>query len=156
MRNALSCAASLLAVAALAACDSSTGQNGCNLPAETASVTTHTPSVDGVVQRIKVGGVGNTPGGYDPWTQVDVFVSIPVNSPAGHATVNIVLGKGIPVLVQRNGASPEPTSACDIHVGDEVSVWAPLQSVLDDPNASTSSYTEEAFGAEKLIIDRGN
>jgi len=140
----------------LAACDSSTGQNGCNLPAETASVTPFSTAVDGVVRQIKVGGVGYAPGGYDPWTQVDLFVSIPVNSPAGHATVDIVLGKGIPVLVQRRSGSPEPTSACGVHVGDKVIVWAPLQSVLDDPNANTASFVNAAFGAEKLIIDRGN
>jgi hypothetical protein len=148
--------ASLLMVGALAGCDNSTGQNGCNLPAETASITTFIPSVDGVVKQIKVGGVGYTPGGYDPWTQVDVFVSIPVNSPAGRATVDIILGKGIPVLVQRHNDSPEPTSACSIRVGDKVTVWAPLQSVFDDPNASTASFVDAAFAAQKMVIDRSN
>lgn len=145
-----------VAVSLLAACDSSTGQNGCNLPAETESVSSFTPSVDGVVKQIKVGGVGYTPGGYDPWTQVDVFVSIPVNSPAGHATVDIILGKGIPVLVQRVNGSPEPTSACSIRVGDRVTVWAPLQSVFGDPNASTASFVDAAFEAQKVVIERGN
>ena len=154
MRPSSSYAVLAVAVAMLAACDSSTGQNGCNLPAETASVTTFTLPVDGVVKNIKVGGVGYTPGGYDPWTQVDVFVSIPVNSPAGHVTVDIVLGKGIPVLAQRFNDSPEPTSACSVRVGDRVTVWAPLQSVLDDPNASTASFVDDAFGAQKMVIDR--
>ncbi|MDQ2766315.1 MAG: hypothetical protein M3Y30_04085 [Gemmatimonadota bacterium] len=143
-----------VAVAMLTACDSSTGQHACNLPTETAYITTFTPSVDGVVKNIKVGGVGNTPGGYDPWTQVDVFVSIPVNSPAGHATVDIVLGKGIPVLVQGFNDSPVPTSACSVRVGDKVTVWAPLQSVFDDPNASTDSFVDAAFVAQKMVIDR--
>jgi hypothetical protein len=154
MQRIWSRATFLFAVAALFACDNSTGQNGCNLPAETASVTTFTQPVDGVVKQIKVGGVGYTPGGYDPWTQVDVFVSIPVNSPAGHATVDIVLGKGIPVLVQRHNDSPEPTSACSIRVGDKVTVWAPLQSVFDDPNATTASFVDDAFGAQKMVVDR--
>jgi hypothetical protein len=155
MRRASFYAASLLAVAALTACDSSTGQNSCNLPTETASVTPFSPSADGVVQRIKVGGVGNSPEGYDPWTQVDVFVSIPVSSAAGHVTVDLVFGKGTPVLVQRGDRAPEPTSACGIHVGDRVTVWAPLQSVFDDPQASTASLAYDAFGAEKLVINRG-
>jgi hypothetical protein len=46
----------------------------------------------GVVNRIRVGGVGNTPGGYDPWTQVDVFVSIPVDDATRHASVDIIRG----------------------------------------------------------------
>jgi hypothetical protein len=145
-----------VAVLTLAACDNSTGQNGCNLPAETASVTTTTPSVDGVVQRIKVGGVGNTPGGYDPWTQVDVFVSIPVHTPAGHATADIVLGKGIPVLIQRANGAPTPESACSIRVGDRVTVWAPLQSFFDQPNTSGASLVDAAFEAQKIVIDRDN
>jgi hypothetical protein len=68
--------------------------------------------------------------------------------------VDIVLGKGIPVLAQHFNDSPEPTSACSVRVGDKVTVWAPLQNVLDDPNASTASFADFAFGAQKMVIDR--
>lgn len=156
MRRASSYAASLLAVAALAACDNTTGQNGCNLPVETASVTTSTGSADGVVRRIDVGGVGYTPGGYDPWTQVDVFVSFPVHTPAGHATLDIIVGKGVPVLIQRANGVSGPASACSIRVGDKVTVWAPLQILSDQPNGNTATFANAAFEAQKVVIDRGN
>lgn len=137
-----------VAVMMLTACDSPTAQSGCNLPTQTASATTTEPPVNGVVRQIKVGGAGQTPFGYDPFTQVDVFVGIPVSD--GTAIVDIVLGQGSPVLVQRGSSSPEATSACDIRVGDRVTVWAPLGQVLDP-----GPLGDVAFVAEKLVINRG-
>ena len=105
----------------------------------------------------EVGSAGaNTPGGYDPWTQVNVYVSIPVHRPVDHATANIVLGKGIPVLVQEAGGTPHPTSACNIRVGDKVTVWAPLQSFYDQPNDSALPSEDDSFEAQELIINRGS
>jgi hypothetical protein len=137
-----------LAVLMLTACDSPTAQNGCNLPTQTASATTTEPPVNGVVRQIKVGAPGQTPNGYNPFTQVDVFVAIPVSD--GTATVDIALGAGSPVLVQRGTGSPEATSACDIRVGDRVTVWAPLETVND-----TIPLGDDSFEAEKIVIDRG-
>jgi hypothetical protein len=112
------------------------------------------------VQRVKVGGVGYSPEGYDPWTQVDAFVSIPADDGNAHVTVDIVLGKGIPVLLQQNGEVPKPISACHLRVGDKVTVWAPLQGVfaggLVGPLGDTTSLQDASFVAEKLVIDLGN
>jgi hypothetical protein len=141
------------------ACESSTGLSGCNLPPETVSVTTTAPSVTGVVERLKVGGIGTTPEGYNPWAQVDAFVWIPVNDGSARVTVDIILGKGIPVLLQQSGALPRPTSACRIRVGDRVTLWAPLQGVtaagLVGPLGDTVSLNDAAFLAQKLIIEVG-
>jgi hypothetical protein len=76
----------------LTACSSSTGQNSCNLPVSTATITTSAHSAIGVVARIKVGAPGNTPGGYDPYGQVDAYVTVPVNGSTATATVDIGIG----------------------------------------------------------------
>jgi hypothetical protein len=151
----------LLFIVVLAtACESSTGLSGCNLPPEMASVTTSVPSVTGIVERIKVGGIGNTPEGYNPWAQVDALVSIPVNDGSAHVSVDIVLGKGIPVLLQQNSSPPKPTSACRLRVGDRVTVWAPLQGVsaggFVGPSGDTIPLSDVSFLAQKLIIELGN
>jgi hypothetical protein len=113
----------------------------------------------GVVQRIKVGGIGNTPGGYDPYTQVDAFVTIPVNASTANATVDIAIGKGTPVLLLLNGHAPEPLSACGIHVGDKVTVWAGLEGVFAggwvNAQGDTVSLNDVTFAAQQLIIVRG-
>jgi hypothetical protein len=148
-----------LCAAMLAACDSSTSQNSCNLPAETASILPAGRSTLGVVQRIKVGGIGTTPGGYDPYTQVDAFVTIPVNASTASATVDIAIGKGTPVLMVLNGHAPEPLSACGIHVGDKVAVWAGLDGVIPggwvNAQGDTVSLNDVTFAAQQLIIVRG-
>lgn len=149
----------LLAVL-LAACDSSTGQNSCNLPTETALILPSGQSTLGVVQRIKVGGIGNAPGGYDPYTQVDAFLSIPVNESTATATVDIAIGKGTPVLLVLNGHAPEPVSACAMHAGDKVAVWAGLEGVIAggwvNAQGDTVSLNDVSFVAQQLIIVRSD
>ena len=142
------------------ACRSSTGLDGCNLPAETASVTPFSPPVAGVVHSIRIGGIGQTPEGYDPWAQVNALVTIPLNNGSTHVTVDIVMGKGIPVLLQQKGGTLTPTSACHLRTGDRVTVWAPLQGVTDGgfvgPLGDTTRLEDASFLAEKLIIETGN
>ena len=159
MRSTSFSAALPLVVLMLAACSSSTGQNSCNLPVSTASMITSAQSAIGIVERIKVGAPGNTPGGYDPYGQVDAYVTVPVSGSTAHAMVDIAIGTGTSVQLVQNGHAPEPISACEMHVSDHVMVWAPLDGLVPggwvDPEGDTVSLSDVTFGAQQLIIVRG-
>jgi hypothetical protein len=159
MRSTSTSVAPLLVVLMLAACNSSTGQNGCNLPVSTASITTSAQSAIGVVQRIKVGSPGNTPGGYDPYGQVDAYVTVPVSGSAVHDMVDIAIGTMTSVQVVQNGHAPVPISACEMRVNDKVMVWAALDGLIPggvlDAQGDTLSLNDVTFGAQQIIIVRG-
>ena len=143
----------------LTACSSSTGENSCNLPVSTASIVTSGQAAIGIVQRIKVGAPGTTPEGYDPYGQVDAYVTVPVSGSSALATVDIAIGTGTSVQLVQNGHAPEPISACEMRVGDKVMVWAPLDGLFAggwvDSQGDTSSLSEVTFGAQQLMIVRG-
>jgi hypothetical protein len=143
----------------LTACSSSTGQDNCNLPVSTASILSSGQAAIGIVQRIKVGSPGYTPEGYDPYGQIDAFVTVPVNGSSAQATVDIAIGTETSVQLVQNGHAPEPISACAMRVGDKVMVWAPLAGIFTggwvDSQGDTSSLSEVTFGAQQLIIVRG-
>jgi hypothetical protein len=148
----------LLAVI-LTACDSSTGQNNCNLPVSTASIITSGSSAIGIVQRIKVGAPGNTPEGYDPYGQVDAYVTLPASGNTAHAMVDIAIGSGTSIQLVQNGHAPEPVSACIMRAGDKVIVWPALEGLIPggwvDANGDTSSLSDVTFGVQQLTIVRG-
>jgi hypothetical protein len=158
LSTSFSAALPLLALM-LTACNSSTGQNSCNLPVSTASIATSQQSAIGIVERIKVGAPGNTPGGYDPYGQVDAYVSVPLSGGTARATVDIAISTGTSVQLVQNGHAPEPISACEMHVNDNVMVWAPLDGLVPggwvDSQGDTMSLSDVTFGAQQLIIVRG-
>jgi len=157
MRSSSRLAALPLVASLLTACSSSTGQNSCNLPVSTASITSSAQSAIGVVTRIKVGAPGNTPGGYNPYGQVDAYVTVPVNGST--ATVDIAISTATSVQLVQNGHAPVPISACEMRVHDNVMVWAPLDGVIPGglvtSQGVTLSLDDVTFGAQQLIIVRG-
>jgi hypothetical protein len=159
MRSTSLSAALPLVALFLTACSSSTGQNSCNLPVSTASITTSAQSAIGVVERIKVGAPGNTPGGYDPYGQVDAYVTVPVSGSTANATVDIAIGTSTSVQLVQNGHAPVPISPCEMRVHDNVMVWAPLDGLVPggwvDSQGDTLSLSDVTFGATQLIIVRG-
>ena len=157
--RSISLFAAPLAALTLAACSSSTGQNSCNLPVSTADIITSPQSAIGMVERIKVGAPGNTPGGYDPYGQVDAYVSVPVSGSTVPDVVDIAIGTGTSVQLVRNGHAPEPISACELRVSDQVMVWAALDGLVPggwvDSEGDTLSLSDATFGAQQLIVVRG-
>lgn len=143
----------------VAACNSSTGENGCNLPVSTASILSSSYSAIGVVRRIKVGSPGSTPGGYDPYTQVDTYVAVPVNGGNTLVTADLAIGTTTSVQLVQNGHAPEPISACQIHANDKVMIWVPLDGLtpggLVDSQGDTLSFNDVTFVAQQLIVVRG-
>jgi hypothetical protein len=157
--RSISLFAAPLAALTLAACSSSTGQNSCNLPVSTADIITSPQSAIGMVERIKVGAPGNTPGGYDPYGQVDAYVSVPVSGSTVPDVVDIAIGTGTSVQLVWNGHAPEPISACELRVSDQVMVWAALDGLVPggwvDSEGDTLSLSDATFGAQQLIVVRG-
>jgi hypothetical protein len=103
-----------------------------------------------VVRQIKISKPGNTPGGYDPYTQLDLSVLLRTGMTVQGQTLHIVVGADTPVLESSNGSTAAPTSACDIRVGDQILLWAPIGFVDQTTPVPTPPV------AVKLIIERGN
>jgi hypothetical protein len=130
------------------ACSDSTSSARCNLTVQTAAVDSSMGPIDGVVTEVKVSGPGNTPEGYDPFTQLDVFISIRSDAGLAATTYDIIVANSFPVLESRGGGTPVPTSACDIRAGDRVTFWAPSDFFSVDPSSAIE------INGSQLIIKR--
>jgi hypothetical protein len=136
-----------------AACDSSTSPHGCNMPTVTESITQIGEPATGIVKRVTVGQPGNTPEGYNPYGQVDIYVEFPQASEPTHIVLDMAIGSKAPILRKRNDGAVQPTSACSIHPSDLVQVWgSPIGSEIVQNPGPGSSVT---YVANQVVILSG-
>ena len=140
-----------LMVLAIAACDSSTGLKGCDLPAQNASLISSAPFMTGVVTLLSYEPGGNSPAGpIGP----EILVHLSIDGPSGttYPMQRLFLFGGTAVF-SALGGTPKATSACRLAVGDRVNVWVPEEQVGagfgDVSGIDTTTYT---WGASQVTI----
>jgi hypothetical protein len=141
-------------VLAMAACDSSTGLKGCDLPAQNASLISTAPFMTGVVTLLSYEPGGNSPGGpIGP--EILVHLSVGGASGATYPMQRLFLFAGTAVFSARGGTT-KAMSACRLSVGDRVSVWVPEEQVGsgfgDVVGIDSTTFTWEA--SQVTIVPR--
>ena len=156
MKSSSFFAAMPMLVLAMAACESSTGLKGCDMPAQNASLISTAPFMTGVVTVASY-----EPPGYSPEGPIgpEILLHVTVDAAAGtsYPMQRVFVYGNSAVFSGSNSGTPHSTSACKLAVGDRVKVWVPsdeTESVFGDiAGIDTTTFTWEV---NQVAIVSGN